>query len=187
MFPHWFCRMHRLLSGIYFASALSIFRRSKRCLWHHNAKSTGHPIQQSTTTFSNYVGGEVMVFVWGCSNHHEFGYLSHDVVFDNQPPMTQQYALMWWQNWDSNIKPCKTVEDWGQLDHKKRWWCVVLTYKILQLESTTFTYFLLPNWNTACVNLNNTKRIDMLYDVKIWLVLKISHIRKNSICRTVTM
>ena len=151
-FAHRFCCMHRLLSGIDSDAATRIFCRRKRCLWHHTETFTGHPIQQSTT-YCTYVGGEVMVFVWGCSNHHEFGYLSHDVVFDNHSPMTQQYALMWWQNWDSNIKLCKTVEDWGQLDHKKRWWCVVLTYKILQLESTTFTYFLLPNWNTACVGM----------------------------------
>ena len=124
IFPHQFCRMHRLLSGIDSDVATRIFRRRKRCLWHCTATFTGHPIHQSTT-YCTYVGGEVMVFVWGCSNHLEFSYLSQDIVFDNQPLMTQQYVLMWWQNWDSNIKPCKTVEDWGQLDHKKRWWCVV--------------------------------------------------------------
>ena len=83
-FPHQFCHSHRLLSVVDFASVLRIFRRRKRCLWHHNATPTGHPIQQSTTYFTR-VGGKVMVFVWGCSNHHEFSYLSHDIVFYNQP------------------------------------------------------------------------------------------------------
>ena len=60
MFPHQFCCLDRLLSGIDSVAALRNFRRRKKCRWNHTTTSTGHLTQQSTT-YCHCDGGGVLV------------------------------------------------------------------------------------------------------------------------------
>eukprot|EP00956_Cyclotella_meneghiniana_P019636 scaffold33883_cov36-Cyclotella_meneghiniana.AAC.1 len=62
--------------------------------WHHRTKSTGHPIQQSTT-YCTYLGGEVMVL------HGDTAIITNSATSATtyyatiNPPITQQYAIQW--------------------------------------------------------------------------------------------